>query len=81
MISDSGTISEDSSILNFPAVAIRKSTEKIESIENGNTIITGLENIHCLIVSIIQFLTKIIQYQRLIMLKTSQIELLKLLLG
>ena len=43
VISDSGTIHEDSSILNFPAVAIRKSTEKIESIENGNTIITGLE--------------------------------------
>ena len=43
VISDSGTIHEDSSILNFPAVAIRKSTEKIESIEKGNTIITGLE--------------------------------------
>jgi len=43
VVSDSGTIHEDSSILNFPAVAIRKSTEKTESIDAGHTIISGLD--------------------------------------
>ena len=43
VVSDSGTIHEDSSILNFPAVAIRKSTEKAESIDAGHCIITGLK--------------------------------------
>ena len=43
VVSDSGTIHEDSSILDFPAIAIRKSTEKAESIDAGHCIITGLE--------------------------------------
>src|SRR3989344_7180636 len=43
VVSDSGTIHEDSSILNFPAVAIRKSTEKAESIDAGHSIISGLD--------------------------------------
>ena len=43
VVSDSGTIHEDSSILNFPAVAIRKSTEKAESIDAGHCVITGLD--------------------------------------
>ena len=43
VISDSGTIHEDSSILRFPAVAIRKSTEKQESLEAGYCPITGLQ--------------------------------------
>jgi len=43
VVSDSGTIHEDSSILNFPAIAIRKSTEKAESIDAGHCMITGLE--------------------------------------
>lgn len=42
VVSDSGTIHEDSSILNFPAVAIRKSTEKAEAIDAGHCVITGL---------------------------------------
>jgi len=42
VVSDSGTIHEDASILNFPAVAIRKSTEKAESIDAGHSIISGL---------------------------------------
>jgi UDP-N-acetylglucosamine 2-epimerase (non-hydrolysing) len=42
-VSDSGTIHEDSSILGFPAIAIRKSTEKYESIDAGHCVITGLD--------------------------------------
>lgn len=43
VISDSGTIHEDSSILNFPAVAIRKSTEKAEAVDAGHCGISGLD--------------------------------------
>jgi len=44
VVSDSGTIHEDSSILGFPAIAIRKSTEKAESIDAGHCVVTGLES-------------------------------------
>jgi UDP-N-acetylglucosamine 2-epimerase len=43
VVSDSGTIHEDSSVLGFPAIAIRKSTEKAEAIDSGHCFITGLE--------------------------------------
>jgi UDP-N-acetylglucosamine 2-epimerase (non-hydrolysing) len=42
-ISDSGTISEESAILNFPAITIRNSMERPEAIDAGTIIITGLE--------------------------------------
>ncbi len=42
VVSDSGTIHEDSAILNFPAIAVRKSTEKYEAIDSGHCSITGL---------------------------------------
>ena len=43
VISDSGTIHEDSAVLDFPAVAIRKSTEKYESLDSGYCPICGLD--------------------------------------
>lgn len=42
-ISDSGTISEESAILNFPAVTIRNSMERLETINAGTIILTGLD--------------------------------------
>lgn len=42
-ISDSGTISEESSILNFPAISLRQSMERPESQDAGTIILTGLE--------------------------------------
>ncbi len=41
-ISDSGTISEESSMLGFPAVTIRQSMERPEAIDAGSIILTGL---------------------------------------
>jgi len=42
-ISDSGTISEESSILNFPAISLRQSMERPEAQDTGSIILTGFE--------------------------------------
>lgn len=42
VISDSGTLSEESSILNFPAVLIRTSTERPEALDKGSIVIGGI---------------------------------------
>jgi UDP-N-acetylglucosamine 2-epimerase (non-hydrolysing) len=44
VISDSGSVSEESAILGFPAITIRNSIERPEAIEAGVLILSGIES-------------------------------------
>lgn len=42
-ISDSGTISEESAILSFPAITLRNAMERPEALDAGTIILTGFD--------------------------------------
>lgn len=46
VVSDSGTISEDSAMLKFPAVTLRNSMERPEALETGDIVISSLDPDH-----------------------------------
>ena len=43
VVSDSGTICEESSILSFPAITVRNSIERPEAIDTGSIVVTGVD--------------------------------------
>lgn len=45
VVSDSGTLAEESSILKFPSVSIRTSTERPEAFDKGNILLGNISKI------------------------------------
>lgn len=65
VLSDSGTLSEESSILNFPAVIIRTSTERPEVLDKGSIVLGGInsnEILSAIDISVEMFKQNVIPY-------------------
>jgi UDP-N-acetyl-L-fucosamine synthase len=56
VISDSGTISEESAVFDFPAVTIRDSIERPEALETGSIVMSGLDSQH--LIDCVEFSTR-----------------------
>lgn len=65
VISDSGTVTEESSILHFPAITIREAHERPEGMDEGTLIMTGL-NVNRILESIDVVTSQQIENQKII---------------
>lgn len=63
VISDSGTITEESSILKFPAIMIRQSHERPEGMDEGTLIMSGLNKDR--IIESIEIITKLYKEKKI----------------
>ena len=63
VISDSGTITEESSILKFPAIMIRQSHERPEGMDEGTLIMSGLNKYR--IIESIEIITKLYKEKKI----------------
>ena len=61
-LSDSGTISEEASILGFPAVTMRTAIERPEAMDSGHIVLTGLDVMT--IMNAVEFVTSHREYDR-----------------
>ncbi len=62
VLSDSGTLSEESSMLDFPAVLIRTSTERPEVLDKGSMVVGGITSINML--QSVELTTKLFNYNK-----------------
>ena len=44
VLSDSGSLAEEASLLNFPAISVRTATERPETIDKGNMLLGGIDS-------------------------------------
>ncbi|QOH58103.1 non-hydrolyzing UDP-N-acetylglucosamine 2-epimerase [Rhodococcus rhodochrous] len=63
VLSDSGTISEESSLLAFPAITLRDSIERPEALDSGHIVMTGLNPDDC--VDAVRFVTESSRMERM----------------